>query len=149
MSSYPTPTPTNLDSVLRPKAAALINRLGMTMLFRELNRGDFVPEESKYGPEQPPDHYEWKGTPPAPWESVVEDGSGLQSGDLVTFLPDFGIQFTPAENMQVVLPPFPSGVIDPDGPGEDIWRIVRLGKVQTGELIGLWEVALRKGAKGG
>lgn len=123
-------TPTVLDIRLRPKIATLITKYGKNIRF------DIYPTES-YRPDKGDvltgdlTSYTKKCIPPYEVEKKYINGDTIQIGDLLTGLAGYGLDFDPQL----------ATIASFDGVS---YKIMKVGKIFTGELIGLYVFLLRK-----
>ncbi len=124
-----TGTPTALDIKLLPKVLSIIEKVGKEAVF------------SIYSEEYDPTTGEnvqgsaWVFTekiiPPYPYESKLVDGDLIRDGDMRSGIAGSGIEFTPKEGI----------IVEFDS---QIWKIVKVNSIYSGERVALYELQLRK-----
>lgn len=121
---------TTLDDRLIPRVLEIVKRYGKTVTFT-------VPGAQAYDPATGKNTitgattYTKQVTPPQGYSPTLVDKDLADKGDLQVFLPAMGLEFTPNTVMKVTV----------DG---QIYTIVTVGPIYTGERIALYELQLRK-----
>jgi hypothetical protein len=121
---------TALDDKLVPKAKELLTKFGRTVTYRT-NSATFDPVES-----------ELTGgaitntsvliVPPFPYDRRLIDGDKVMEGDMLTYI---------AAQDAPVTPTLEGTIVD----GTEVWRIISVDKLYTGDSLALWKLQLRGG----
>jgi len=94
-------TPTKLDTKLRPKAKALIQKLGKSALIIEPGVSTYNPDTGRNVESQEIVH-EVLITPPYPYNDRLITGDIIQKGDLRSYIADLDLGFVPKNTWKVV-----------------------------------------------
>ena len=115
---------------LVPRIKTLVDRVGKTVTFK-------IPASESYDPttlavtETSVSDVAAVVTPPESYSSHFIDGDVIRIGDMHFSLPASGLTFTPAEGQRVVI-------------GSDTWHVVQVVAEYTGELVGYYDIQVRK-----
>jgi hypothetical protein len=121
---------TTLDTKLVPRAKALLDRYGMTVSVKA--RGGTA--NYKTGEVESPGDSTYTGvkiTPPFPYEHREIDGDTIRLGDAKSYLAAQDLSFTPIIGMMLTI-------------GSEMWAIVGVGVVRTGDSVALYQLQLRR-----
>lgn len=121
---------TSLDTKLRRIALSTIKKYGLTASFAVKSGGTYSPTSGSVSGESTAT-YSVKVTPPEPYETKYQDGDLIRAGDARIYIADQGLAFVPAVGQRVTI----------DG---DTFVSVSVNAIRSGELVCLWEVALRR-----
>lgn len=117
-----------LDTEMRDLAVELINEFGKTVTLVRTEQHYVESEDEVVGNDT---EHEIIVTPPQDFTTSRIDGTLIQSGDTVV---DAAVQGAPVE-------PRSSDTIRMDG---DVWSIVQLGRIASGERYALYRLHLRR-----
>lgn len=95
-------TPTKMDTKLRPKAKALINKLGKSALIIEPGAASAYNPETGKNTQIAETVHEVKMVPPFPYQEKLITGDLIQKGDLRTYVADLDLGFIPKNTWRVV-----------------------------------------------
>lgn len=121
---------TKLDTTLPPRIRAIIARLGTTITFYYGGLGEYDHQTGdtiiagKSAVDQ-------KCTPPTPYSRRYIDGDLIQEGDMLTFVANDTLEFTPINGMRAEL-------------NSVSWFVVSVQAIYSGELVAAWELQLRR-----
>ena len=123
-------TPTTLDTKLVPKVLALITKYGKSVLFKLLPSKSY---DATKGTVTLGDEVQYAKyvIPPFQFNDKYIDGNLVQVGDMQIGLPASGLEFTPENNIRVII-------------DSVVWRIIRYSPIYTGTQIALYIFHLRK-----
>jgi hypothetical protein len=122
---------TALDTKLRAAALRIIAAYGQDVVF-------VVPATSTYDPatgattETSPTEYTEKISPPRGYKATMIDGDIVRRGDRQAYLAASGLSFTPKANAQEVRM------------GTEVWKIVGVQEIYSGEQIAVFVLQMRK-----
>jgi hypothetical protein len=115
---------TGLDARLVPKITKILNKYGKTVSFKSIPIRAYNPNTGRTATAGE-DESTGKITPPEPWTLAPLPGSMVQQGDMSTYT-----QYVAEVGHKVVV-------------DEEIWEVVAIGKVYTGDLVGMYLLQLR------
>jgi len=132
--TVPTPptvssTNTALDTKMLAKAIKIINKLGKTVIFTMYPAASY---DATTGKTTQGDSvsYSKKVIPPYDVELKYVDGDLIKVGDMLSGVAASGIEFTPANGAMVTI-------------DSQVWEIVRVSPVYSGEQVALYLLQLR------
>ena len=123
-------TATELDTELLEDVYDIIDELGKTVTFWAYGSDTYDPTTGKRTTGDATE-YDKKVIPPYEIALRYVDGDVIKVGDLLTGVPAKDIEFTPIKGMSVTI-------------GDDIWSIVRVSPIYSGERICLYLLQLRR-----
>jgi hypothetical protein len=121
---------TSLDTTLVPRALELVTEYGQDAVFEVPATKTYDATTGLTAETSPTDHTK-KVTPPEPYDKRWIDGDLIQVDDVRVYLPASGLTFTPTRGYKVTLA------------SSDVFRIIRVVPIYTGESIALYEIGLR------
>ena len=121
---------TILDKRLIPRVKVIVDKYGKTVTFRTYP-AETYDAASGSTTEGVKTDYSRKVTPPQNYESKYIDGEIIQEGDCQIFVPTKDLGFTPAKGMKVIF-------------DSEVWKIIGLKPIYTGDDIALYELQLRR-----
>ncbi len=125
-----TGTPTELDTEMLEAVDEIIEELGKTVTFWLYGSQTYDPETGKRTTGDAT-QYNKKVIPPYEVALRYVDGDLIHAGDLLTGVPAKDIEFTPEKGTKVTI-------------GSDVWVIVRVSPIYSGERIALYLLQLRR-----
>lgn len=120
---------TRLDDKLRLTAKSQISKFGKSVTYTSVTRtrNDTTGETE----ETSTVHSEILATPPASYAISLQDGSGIQQGDVRMSFAALDLPFTPTTKDRVTFDTL-------------VWRVIRITPIYSGELQALWTLQLRQ-----
>jgi hypothetical protein len=115
---------TSLDARLIPRIAKILNKYGKTVTFTWKDIKQYNPAEGRVA-NAGDEELTAKITPPEPWTMAPLPGSTVQAGDMSTYT-------------QAKVEAGTKMLFD-----DEVWEVVAIGKVWTGELEGMRLLQLR------
>lgn len=127
---------TQVDDELIPVTLALIDEFGMSVQFEVLTTQDY---DSTVGhTTEDPTWVTRKIIPPDAVELGMIDGDLIQDGDQISYVAASGLSFTPLRNQGVDL-----NSASGDEDLQDLWTIVKVGPIRTGQDIAMYKLVMR------
>jgi hypothetical protein len=120
---------TDLDVRLIPRVKSIVGRLGKDLTFHE----EFFKDDDAAGTREKISELEHvvKCTPPEGVTVHEVSGDDIRMGDQKCFLPAQGLEFEPVDKMPVTI-------------DDEVWRIVAIKPIRTGEDIAIYQLWMRK-----
>jgi len=121
---------TALDTELLAAALDLINEFGKDVTITTLASQVYDPDTG-FTTEGAATDLTVKASPPTPMTDKYGMGDIIEEGDTIIFVAGSGITFTPAKNLKITI-------------DTEVWRIVNVIKLYSGESVAAFGLQLRQ-----